>query len=106
MMHLKWQRLCLVVMLSLAVLYQASAAAAAPRADPSCLQSLKEALGTVLPGSASPNQPTQCDPTGSAGIGLIPITGAADSSVSWSDVGAGVSLTSSGSWRDAGAGVR
>jgi hypothetical protein len=72
----------------------------------SCLHSLKEDLGTVLPRAWSDNNPQLCERPVVADAGLIPVTGEVNSRLSWRDAGASVVLLSSGGWRDAGAGSR
>ncbi len=100
------------------------------RAAPACLQTLKEGLGTVLPGSSaelgptyqsvkqdlgtvlpgpwSGLSPTECLRLASADPALVPVSGGVRNSVVWRDAGAGLSaaLDPSGGWRDAGAGSR
>ncbi len=140
MFHHRWQRilsvgaLLLTTVLPLGVVLAAPAAGASYNAAlaPSCLQTLKEGLGTVLPGAWSENGPTyqnlkedlgtvlpsgwsengptECLRVASTNAGLIPVTGGLGNSVVWLDAGAsrGVSaaFSTSGGWRDAGAGSR
>ena len=135
MFHHRWQRILTVAALLLTTAIPIGVALAAPAAGPlqsadlvpSCLQNLREDLGTVLPGSSSDYVPAQCDLGVAKDTALIPVTGRA-SSVVWSDAGAsaagsaafsaskgwldaGASLpvstvSISGGWRDAGAGSR
>jgi hypothetical protein len=112
MVHVKWQRMFVFGALVLAAVYPVGAALAASHSTPqqqpgfsSCFQRVKEDLGTVLPGASSENNPKQCDRLGSAGTGLIPVTGEVNGSVSWRDMGAS-GLLGSGGWHDAGAGSR
>jgi hypothetical protein len=110
MLQNKWQRMVAVGLLVLTSLLPVSAALAASAAEPAsgvaystCLQRIREDLGTVLPKGFSPQQ---CDRLGSAGNGLIPVTGEVNGSVSWRDVGANFSLIDTGGWHDVGAGHR
>jgi len=130
MFHSRWQRSLLVAALLFTTMIPFSVALAAPAAGPSCLQTLKQGLGTVLPGSSaklgptyqsvkqdlgtvlpgawSGLGPTECLRLASADAALIPVSGGVGNSVVWRDAGAGVSaaLDPSGGWRDAGAGSR
>jgi hypothetical protein len=112
MTHPNWQRKVLLGALLLATLFPAGAAFAAPAAIPaqsrdfsSCLQRVKEDLGTVLPGSAFANSIRQCPLSGVADRGIIPVTGSVNSS-SWRDAGASAGFAHSDGWHDAGAGSR
>jgi hypothetical protein len=97
MVNSKWQRLLLLGVFLFTTLFPMGAALAASPAGgaqaTSCLQTLTEDLGTVLPGSAFSDRISQCPLTGVADRGgLILVTGLAD--------------INSGGWRDAGAGSR
>ena len=133
MFHFKWQRILLVAGLLFTTAVPFSVALASPAAAPSCLQTLKEGLGTVLPGSRaalgptyqsvkqdlgtvlpgpwSGLAPTECLCLASADAALIPVSGGVGNSVVWRDAGAAVAAVSAafdppGGWRDAGAGSR
>jgi hypothetical protein len=113
MVHIKWQRILAVGAFLLVSLLPAGLALAAPGASSahdaafsSCLQGLKEDLGTVLPGSWSVNDPQLCLRPDAASAGLIPVTGGVNNSLSWRDAGASAGRVSSGGWHDAGAGSR
>ena len=113
MVYAKWQRVFSIGVLLLASLLPAGLALAAPAASSahdaafsSCLQTLKEDLGTVLPGSWSDTNTQLCLLPAAAGTSLIPVTGDVNSSLSWSDAGVRAALLSSGGWHDAGAGSR
>jgi hypothetical protein len=106
-----WQRMFIAGTLLLATFFPAGAVLAAnPRhsADsvPSCLQTAKEDLGSVVPGPSSLNLPAVCYRTTSTSASLIPATSDVSRGVSWSDVGASLNLSSTGGWRDGSAGSR
>jgi hypothetical protein len=106
MVHPKWHRMLTLAALLLTTLFAVSAAlAASPSADAkatSCLQTIKEDLGTVLPGSAFSDRISECPLSGVADRGIIPVTGAADTSSSYRDAGASAPATFEG-YLDAGA---
>ncbi len=111
--RINWHRMFISAALLSATLFPVGMALAANPTHggdlvPSCLQSLKENLGAVSPGSWVESPAIQCDRAASADAGLIPATGGVRSSVSWSDAGANLYLGRGGSsgWRDAGAGSR
>ncbi len=113
MNRITWQRMLIAATLLLTTLFPAGAALAASPALstdflPSCLQSLKQSLGTVSPGPWVESQTNLCDRLVASGAGLIPATGGVSRSTSWSDAGASLNVSggSSGGWRDASAGSR
>jgi hypothetical protein len=111
MAHIKWQRMFAVGILLLTTLFPVGAALAASPLhpacfNPSCLQRVNEDVGSVLPEASSSNFPQQCDRLGSAGMGIIPVTGEVNGSASWRGVGTLPSPSALSGWHDAGAGSR
>jgi hypothetical protein len=111
MNRIKWQRMFIAATLLFTTLFPVGAALAASPAHstdflPSCLQSLRENLGTVSPGSSVESQSNQCDRAVSADAAFIPVTGGVSRSAPWSDAGVSLHLSGSSGWRDAGAGSR
>ena len=98
MVRYKWQRMLTLLALLLATLFPVGTALAAPAAVQahsgdfiSCLQTTKEDLGTVLPGSAFSDRISECPLSGVADLGPIPLTGDVNASV-WRDAGASVGV--------------